>query len=151
MFSRETTGHTAWKNVWWESRRLLQKCIGTRIWNEELGKSILTCLISHTLTLRTSTCMPVYSWHTQIHSCTHTQKQSHTQNHECVCTHKYARKLRACVCRKVWEFILQTEKIARKRNEEESERGGGKELREEQLNTTGKYEIGCPVFSLHFT
>jgi len=30
-------------------------------------------------------------------------------------------------------------------------KGGGKELREEQLNTTGKYEIGCPVFSLHFT
>ena len=150
MFSRETTGHTAWKNVWWESRRLLQKCIGTRNCNEEFGKSILTCPNSHTLTLRTSTCMPVYSWHTKIHTWTHTLKQSHTQNHECVCTHKYAIKLWACVCRKVWEFILQTDKLAGKRKEEESE-WGGTEVREEQLNITGKYEIGCPVFSLHFT
>jgi len=45
---------------------------------------------------------------------------------------------------------LQTDKLAGKRKEEESE-WGGTEVREEQLNITGKYEIGCPVFSLHFT
>jgi len=83
---RRTTRHTAWKNEWWDTRRLLQNCIGISIWNEEVLKPMLASRGSHTLTLPTSMYMLVYSWHIHIHKCTHIQKQSHTQNHE-LCIH----------------------------------------------------------------
>ena len=54
---------------------------------EKYLKSMFATLRSHTLTLRTCTCMLLYSFHKHMHTCTHTQKQSPTHKIMNVCAH----------------------------------------------------------------
>jgi hypothetical protein len=49
----------------------------------------------------------------------------------------------------IFSAIRKKHQLEGKRKEEESE--WGEEIWEEQQNITGKYEIGCPVFTFHYT